>query len=222
MRAMILAAGRGERMRDLTANSPKALLRVAGRYLIEYAISNIKLAGINEIVINVSYQGDQIKSALGDGAQYGVNIFYSEEPERLETGGGIFQALSLLGNEPFLVISSDIITDYPLHQLPKNPEGLAHLVMVANPAYHPHGDYALNQYKLDLHANPKLTFGNIGIYRPELFAECKPGYFRLANLLNPAIEAGQVTGEQYQGAWCNIGTPADLEEINKRSIELSL
>lgn len=218
-RAMILAAGRGERMRDLTANSPKALLRVAGRYLIEYAISSIKLAGIHEIVINVSYCGDQIKSALGNGAQYGVNIFYSEEAERLETGGGIFQALSLLGNEPFLVISSDIITDYPLQQLPNNPEGLAHLIMVTNPPYHPLGDYGLNQRKLDLHSNPKLTFGNIGIYRPELFADCEPGHFRLANLLNPAIAAGKITGEQYQGAWYNIGTPKDLEEINKRAID---
>src|SRR5262245_47836758 len=138
-KAMILAAGRGERMGELTSLQPKPLLRVAGHYLIEYAIANIKRAGISDIVINVSYRADQIKSALGDGKRYGVNIVYSEEKERLETGGGIFQALPLLGNEPFLVYSCDIITNYPLNLLPHQPNGLAHLIMVTNPVYHPHG-----------------------------------------------------------------------------------
>lgn len=213
-RAMILAAGRGERMGELTVHTPKPLLRAAGRYLIEYAILNLKQAGIQEIVINVSYHAEQIKSALGDGSQYGVNIFYSEEAERLETGGGIFQALSLLGDEPFLVVSGDVITDYPLQQLSSNPQGLAHLVMVPNPDYHPQGDYGLQDGHLVLQAKAKLTFGNIGVYQPALFANCKPGHFRLASLLNPAIEAGLVTGELYQGAWHNVGTPADLGLIS--------
>jgi len=209
-RAMILAAGRGERMGELTAQTPKPLLRAGGRYLIDYAIQNLKQAGIKEIVINISYRAEQIKSALGDGSHYGVNIFYSEEAERLETGGGIFQALPLLGDEPFLVVSGDIITDFPLQQLPQHLDGLAHLVMVPNPAWHPHGDFGLHEGRLVLPADAKFTFGNIGVYHPALFANCQPGHFRLASLLNPAIEAGQVTGELYQGKWHNVGTPADL------------
>ena len=137
MRAMIFAAGRGERMRKLTELLPKPLLHVAGHYLIEYAICNLKRAGIREIVINVSYRGEQIKDALGNGERYGVNIVYSEEKERLETGGGIVQALPLLGDEPFVVMSSDIITDFPLQNLLHYSNSLAHLIMVPNPPYHP-------------------------------------------------------------------------------------
>lgn len=215
--AMILAAGRGERMGDLTAKHPKPLLKVHGHFLIEYAISSLKQAGIREIVINVSYRGDQIMSALGDGEKYGVNIIYSVEEERLETGGGIFQALPLLGDEPFIVVSSDIITDYPLSNLPAHPDGLAHLIMVSNPPYHLDGDYGLRDGKIDLNVSPMLTYSNIGIYRPELFSRCEAGHFRLNTILNPAISAGQVTGEHYQGAWYNIGTPEDLKEINERA-----
>ncbi|VVC75056.1 D-glycero-alpha-D-manno-heptose 1-phosphate guanylyltransferase [Aquicella siphonis] len=214
-KAMILAAGRGERMGLLTARTPKPLLRVGGRFLIEYAISGIRQAGINEIIINISYQGHLIKNALGDGAQYGVKIIYSEEAERLETGGGIFQALPYLGKEPFLVVSSDVVTDFPLSALPPQPEGLAHLVMVANPFYHPEGDFGLHEGKIDLHTGPALTFANIGIYRPELFAGCSAGHFRLAAVLKPAIMAGKVTGEYYQGAWHNIGTPDDLAQLEE-------
>ncbi|MBX3708170.1 MAG: nucleotidyltransferase family protein [Gammaproteobacteria bacterium] len=214
-RAMILAAGRGERMGDLTARVPKPLLRVAGHYLIEYAIFSLKRAGIDEIVINVSYLGEQIKNALGDGAQYGVKIFYSEEPKRLETGGGIFQALPLLGKEPFLVISSDVMTDYPLERLLQAPDGVAHLVMVPNPIYHPKGDYGLRGDRIDINAGPTRTFANIGVYKPELFADCKAGHFRLTNVLNPAIVAGRVTGELYQGQWYNVGTSNDLAEVNR-------
>lgn len=212
-RAMILAAGRGERMGALTATLPKPLIKVDGHYLIEYAIAAIRQAGIHEIVINVSWHADQIKSALGCGSHYGVKIHYSEEAERLETGGGIFQALPLLGTQPFLVMSSDIITDYPLRELSEQPQGLAHLVMVTNPVYNLAGDFGLNHGRIDTHVSQTLTFGNIGVYRPELFANCSAGYFRLTNVLNPAIAAGQVTGEHYQGWWHNIGTPADIEEV---------
>lgn len=219
MRAMIFAAGRGERMRKLTELLPKPLLHVAGHYLIEYAICNLKRAGIREIVINVSYRGEQIKDALGNGERYGVNIVYSEEKERLETGGGIVQALPLLGDEPFVVMSSDIITDFPLQNLLHYSNSLAHLIMVPNPPYHPDGDFGLCGDKIDMEETPTLTFGNIGLYQPALFTGCEPGHFRLTKLLLPAIAAGKVTGELYHGLWYNIGTPEDLEEINLRARE---
>ena len=215
MRAMILAAGRGKRMGTLTEDTPKPLLRVQGNYLIEYMIRHLASANIKEMVINVFYHAEQIKSALGDGSRYGVNIIYSEEKECLETGGGVFKALPHLGSNPFLVVSSDIITDYPLQNLPQEPAGLAHLVMVTNPSYHPKGDFGLKEGRLDLHSEPLLTFGNICVFKPELFADCTQGHFRLTKLLLPAISAGKMTGEHYQGLWYNIGTPEDLAEVNK-------
>ena len=221
MRAMILAAGRGERMGHLTQHTPKPLLLVAGKYLIEYAILSLKKAGIQEIIINVSYLGEQIKTALGTGKRYGVSICYSEEKERLETGGGILQALPWLGNGPFLVMSSDIITAYPLKQLQLYAlKGLAHLVMVNNPIYNKQGDFGLQQDNIVIDGMPLLTFGSIGVYRPELFDGHKAGYFRLASeVLLPAINKGLVTGELYQGTWYNIGTPRDLDDINQRARE---
>jgi MurNAc alpha-1-phosphate uridylyltransferase len=216
MRAMILAAGRGKRMRDLTIETPKPLLRVGGRYLIEYAILHIKQAGISEIVINVSYQAEQIKAALGDGARYGVAIHFSEEKEPLETGGGIVQALSLLDDKPFLVHSCDIISAFPLVSLPKEPIGLGHVVMVDNPEYHLEGDFGLREGVVDLEAQPTLTFANISVFRPAFFADCEPEYFRLTQLLMPAISKGQVTGEYYRGSWFNIGTPEALDDVNRR------
>lgn len=210
MRAMILAAGRGERMGELTKNTPKPLLRAKGKYLIEYSIDSLKQAGIREIVINISYRADQIKAALGNGEKYGVKIFYSEEEERLETGGGICKALPLLGHQPFIVMSSDIITDYPLNQFPENPHSLAHLMMVTNPHFHPNGDFGLTGGRIDLAAKPTLTFASVGVYKPDLFNGCEPGFFRLTKLLLPAIENGCVTGEHYEGKWHNIGTPHDL------------
>jgi MurNAc alpha-1-phosphate uridylyltransferase len=211
MRAMILAAGRGERMQHLTANVPKALLRLHGRYLIEYSILSLRKAGIHDIVINVSYQAEQIKSIVGSGSQYDVSIVYSDEVEALETGGGIFQALPLLGNNPFIVLSCDVVSDYALQNLPKNPEKLAHLVLVDNPDFHPAGDFCLMGNKIYLGADQTYTFGNIGVYRPELFAGCQPGKFRLGELLKRAIQNAQVTGECHKGFWQNFGTPAQLE-----------
>lgn len=219
MRGMILAAGRGQRMGKLTTQKPKPLLKVAGKYLIEYVIEAFVRAGINEIVINISYYASQIKAALGDGKQYGVTIFYSEEAQRLETGGGILQALPLLGKEPFLVMSSDIISDYPLKNLPENPEGLAHLVMVDNPLFHPLGDFGLRAGYADMDAQPRLTFANIGVYRPELFSGCHKVQFRLNELLFPAIQNKLITAEHYQKTWYNIGTPAQLKECEMRARE---
>lgn len=207
---MILAAGRGERMKALTQHTPKSLLRVQGSYLIEFAIDALKRAGILDIVINISYLGEQIKQVLGDGKQYGVSIIYSEEVERLETGGGILKALPLLGEKPFVVMSSDIITDYPLHQLPKQLAGLGHLVMVDNPLFHPKGDFGLYEGYLTLDHQPALTYANIAVLHPHLFAGCASRYFRLVELLVPAIKKRQLTGEYYQGKWHNIGEPADL------------
>ncbi|OGT41021.1 MAG: mannose-1-phosphate guanylyltransferase [Gammaproteobacteria bacterium RIFCSPHIGHO2_12_FULL_37_34] len=214
MRAMILAAGRGKRMGTLTDHVPKPLLRIGEHYLIEHIIASLVQAHIREIIINVAYRGNQIKEALGNGERYGVSIIYSEEKECLETGGGIFQALPLLGHQPFLVISSDIITDYPLERLHRMPSKLAHLVLVDNPPYHARGDFGLLGSHVDVQATPIFTFGNIGMYRPELFACHQPGYFQLADVLLPAIHNGQITGEHYRGTWYNIGTQKDLEEMN--------
>jgi N-acetyl-alpha-D-muramate 1-phosphate uridylyltransferase len=212
MRAMILAAGRGERMGDLTKEVPKPLLKVKGQYLIEYALQTLIKAGIQDVVINICYRGEQIKQALGNGARYGINIIYSEEQQALETGGGIFQALPLLGPKPFLVLSSDIISDYPISQLPNQPTGLAHLVLIDNPSFHPIGDFSLNGDKVSLGQSATYTFANIGIYKPELFKDCQPGRFRLGDLLKKEIQNQQITGEYYQGLWHNIGT---LTELNK-------
>lgn len=222
MRAMILAAGRGDRMGTLTANTPKPLLRVAGKYLIEHAIDRLRQANIDEIVINVSYHAVQLKAALGDGQKYGISLVYSEEKERLETGGGILQALPLLGPDPFLVISGDIITDFPLQKLTFASLTLAHLVLVDNPSYHPQGDFGLREGKIDLLSTPKFTFANIGIYHPQLFTGFSHGHFRLSEVLFPAIKKDQISGELFRGTWYNIGTPQDIAEINRlKSVEIS-
>lgn len=219
MRAMILAAGRGERMGELTSVTPKPLLRVGPHTLIEYVIANVKRAGIREIVINVSYHAEQIKTALGSGERYGVTFLYSDEKERLEVGGGIIQALPLLGDQPFIVVSGDVVTDYPLANLPHEPEGLAHLVMVDNPPFHPRGDFGLREGRADLTALPRFNFGNIGVYRPESFSHCEPGHVKWRDVMFPLIEKKQVTGEYYQGAWYNVGTAADLDQLNQRALE---
>lgn len=214
-RAMILAAGRGERMGILTETTPKPLLRIGRHYLIEHVIYRIKEAGIQEIIINISYLGEQIKEVLGDGSRYGVSLHYSFEAERLETGGGIAKALPFFGDDPFLVVSGDVITDYPLAQLAHQPQGWAHLVMVDNPDYHAEGDFVLHENKLSLTGTNKLTFANIGVYRKELFTKQAYPYFKLTQVLNPAITAGLVTGERYQGRWFNVGTPADLKQAEE-------
>jgi MurNAc alpha-1-phosphate uridylyltransferase len=215
MRGMILAAGRGERMGTLTSEIPKPLIRVAGFHLIEYSILALAKIGIKDIVINVCYRGEQIKNAVGNGSKYNVKIHYSEESEALETGGGVYQALPLLGSEPFIVLSSDVISSFPLHLLPKEPEGLAHLVLVSNPEYHPKGDFCLAGKKIYCGQDSTLTFSNIGVYRPELFAQSKPGKFRLGSLLREAILQDKVTGEHFEGIWYNLGTPNDLGKISE-------
>lgn len=210
MRGMILAAGRGTRMQSLTINTPKPLLRLHGRYLIEYSINALHAAGIHEIVINVSYHAEQIKQAIGQGERYGVTIHYSDEAEPLETGGGILQALPQLGSEPFVVLSSDVISDYSLQTLPKKLNKLAHLVLVDNPIYHPTGDFGLQDQQVVCDGADKLTFANIGIYHPALFNDYQPGKFRLGDVLKKAAKDQQVTGEYFQGLWHNLGQADDL------------
>ncbi len=215
MKAMILAAGRGERMRPLTDRTPKPLLTVGGKPLIQYHLEALARAGVRDIVINHAHLGAQIEQALGDGSRFGVLIHYSPEPEgALETGGGIFQALPLLGPAPFLVVNGDIWTDYPFERLPERPQGLAHLVLVGNPPHHPQGDFALHDGQVLEDGGHRLTFSGIGVYVPALFAGCEPGRFPLAPLLRRAMAGGQVGGEHYRGRWVDVGTPGRLAELD--------
>jgi N-acetyl-alpha-D-muramate 1-phosphate uridylyltransferase len=217
MRAIILAAGRGERMRPLTDTVPKPLLSVAGQPLIVYHLRALARAGVHDIVINLSWLGERLRSFLGHGTAYGVNIAYSDEgAEALETAGGIFKALPLLGAEPFLVVNGDIWTDYRFAALALAPEALAHLVLVSNPEHHPQGDFGLQQGRVLEQAERRYTYSGIGIYRPEFFAGCKPGKFPLLPLLKRAIAAEKLYGEHYSGAWCDVGTPQRLQALDIR------
>jgi MurNAc alpha-1-phosphate uridylyltransferase len=215
MKAMILAAGRGERMRPLTDQTPKPLLQVGGKALIEYHIESLAAAGIQEIVINHAWLGDQIESALGNGDRFGVSLSYSAEGNALETAGGIIRALPLLG-DVFIALNADIWTDYPLGELPDSPEGLAHLVMVDNPPHHPQGDFVLQNGHLNIDPGTRLTFSGIGVYRAELFAGLADGVRPLGPLLCEAMQAGKVSGEHYHGQWMDVGTPQRLDELDRQ------
>lgn len=216
MKAMILAAGRGTRMGELSRELPKPLLPVAGKPLIAHTLTALAKANIREIVINISYLGEIIQETLGDGKKYGVNIQYSVEPTALETGGGIYQALPLLGRGPFIVVSGDIWTDYPWQQLPTRLSHLAHLVMVDNPSFHSEGDFFLTKdNKIHLEGSPKLTYASMGVLHPDLFKHCQPGIFRLTDVLLPAISQGEISGEHFNGDWMNVGTPEEWECLNQ-------
>lgn len=217
MKVMILAAGRGERMRPLTDTTPKPLLEVGGRALIEHHLTALARAGFRDVVVNVGHLGERIEAALGDGRRYGVEIRYSREDEViLDTGGGIFNALPLLGEAPFLVVNGDVYCDYPYARLPAAPAGLAHLVLVPNPPQHPRGDFALDGTRVLSEGAPRLTFSGIGVYRPALFDGCEPGVFPLAPLLRRAMAAGAVSGECYRGEWWDVGTPERLAALDAR------
>ncbi len=217
MKAMILAAGRGERMRPLTDRMPKPLLEVAGKPLIQYHIEALRDAGFRELVINHAHLGVQLVEHLGSGAQLGVRISYSAEPEgALETGGGIKRALALLGEQPFLVVNGDIWTDYPYQQLHRAPGGLAHLVLVDNPQHNHDGDFQLEGGKVTSEGKQKLTFSGIGLYRPGLFAATPDGAFPLAPVLRAAMQDGRVSGEYYPGQWMDIGSPQRLSELDRK------
>lgn len=217
MKAMILAAGRGERMRPLTDTTPKPLLRAGERALIEYHIDALVAAGLTEIVINHAWLGAQIEAALGGGTRYGARIVYSPEGEQaLETGGGIVNALPLLGSEPFVVINGDIYTEYPFAALKRQPTAQAHIVLIPNPPHHPKGDFALTGGRVLNGGEQMFTFSGISVYRPQFFAGCRNGIFPLAQLLRRAADAGELTGELYEGLWMDIGTPARLQELHDR------
>lgn len=231
MKAMLLAAGRGERMRPLTDSTPKPLLKVRGRPLIVWHILNLVKAGITEIVINHAYLGQQIEDTLGDGSQFGASINYSRETEALETAGGIATALPLLGDEPFVLVSADIyIPHFDFREclntlededpwgnpLPEDERDLAWLYMVKNPDFHPQGDFALNLMGLSNEGEPRYTFANIGVYRPEMFRRIPAGsYAKLGPLLRELIDQGRIGGELYRGDWHNVGTPEQLARLNQ-------
>jgi MurNAc alpha-1-phosphate uridylyltransferase len=222
MKAMILAAGFGNRMRPLTDEKPKPLLRVGGRTLIEHQIERLRDAGFRDLVINTAWLGEQIEQTLGDGAGLGVRIQYSREGQPLETAGGIVEALPLLGDEPFVVVNGDIFTDYDPARLQRAPEGLAHLVLVDNPEHNVRGDFGLDENgRIDENVPTRLTFAGIGIYRPELFAGLEAGERKLAPLLHHAAARGEVTGERHTGAWLDIGTPERLEQLDQQLRGLS-
>lgn len=216
MKAMILAAGRGERMRPLTDSSPKPLLLANGKPIIQYTIEQLVTAGFTEIVINIAHLGQQIMSSLGTGHQFGASIVYSDEGESgLETAGGIINALPLLGQEPFLVVNGDIANNFDFSGLHNKKIDLAHLVLIPNPRHHPEGDFHLSSNGLlAAQGFPTLTFSGIGLYHPELFDNTTPGKIKLAPLLRQAMSKNRISGEEFKGFWMDIGTPQRLKDLN--------
>jgi MurNAc alpha-1-phosphate uridylyltransferase len=218
---MVLAAGRGERMRPLTDREPKPLLRVGGKRLIEYHLERLASGGFRDVVINTAWLGDMIESALGGGERYGLSITYSHErPEALETGGGIFHALPLLGSAPFLLVNGDVWTDIDFGALRRAPPpgSLAHLVLVPNPPQHMRGDFLLEDGFVGEGEGLRHTYSGIGIYTPDFFAGSIPGKFPLLPLLKRAIAQRALTGELHDGEWYDIGT---IERLNALDARLS-
>ncbi|MDX2426070.1 MAG: nucleotidyltransferase family protein [Cycloclasticus sp.] len=214
MKVMILAAGRGERMRQLTDNCPKPLLKIAGRSIIEHLILALKKQGFDEFVINIAYLGQQIKRALGSGEQWGVQIEYSDEGgAALETGGGIFKALPLLGNQHFLVVNADVWTDFPYNSLMTKTDNKTHLVLINNPPHHPDGDFSLNGGLVVSPGDKTFTYSGIGVFHPAIFAQEKPGAFPLAPIIRRCISKAEVNGELYEGEWVDVGTPERLAHL---------
>jgi N-acetyl-alpha-D-muramate 1-phosphate uridylyltransferase len=215
---MLLAAGRGERLRPITDTVPKPLVEVAGKPLIVYHLEALARAGVRDVVINLSWLGDRIRAALGDGAAHGVRIAYSEEgPVALETGGGIHRALPLLGPEPFLVVNSDVWTDMDFSRVLTLEEGAhARLLLAPNPPHHPRGDFGLETDFVVERESDRFTYTGIGVYRPELFEGCPPGKFPLLPLLQRAIAARRLRGEVYRGEWLDIGSPDRLAWLDAR------
>jgi len=218
MKAFILAAGRGERMRPLTDSTPKPLLTVGDEPLIVHTINNLVRAGVTDLVINLAWLGEQIEQSLGDGGRFGAAIRYSREENALETAGGIVHALPLLGDSPFLLVNGDIWTDYDFSSLAnRSLDGmLAHLVMVDNPGHHPRGDFVLQGNRLVEADGERLTYSGIGLYSPKMFSALPPGKRPLAPLLKKAISNSQLGGEKYVGEWLDIGSPERLQQLNQQ------
>ena len=217
MKAMLLAAGRGERMRPITDSTPKPLVRVGGRPLIAWHLAALARAGIREVVINLSWLGAQVRATLGDGRDYGVAITYSDEgPVPLETGGGIFTAVPLLGPGPFLVVNADIWTDIDFAAVALEAHAHARLLLIPNPPHHPRGDFGLEGDLVVTRDTDRYTYSGVGVYRPEFFGGCTAGRFPLLPLLNRAIADGLVRGEVHRGEWCDVGTVERLASLDAR------
>lgn len=218
---MVLAAGRGERLRPLSDQLPKPLIEVGGQTLIARHLRRLSAAGVSRAVINLGWLGERIERQLGDGSDFGLEIAYSREGwPALETGGGVLRALPLLGGKPFVLVSADIWTDYPFERLVERARSLptgdhAHLVLVDNPVFHPQGDFSLDGDRVRNRPGD-FTFANLSVVRPELLAACRPGAFSLAPLWRRAAEAGRVGGEIYRGRWWNVGTAAQLQALEER------
>lgn len=218
MRAMILAAGLGTRLRPLTLHTPKPLLAVGGKPLIVWHIEALKRAGIVDIVINTAWLGQKLVDALGDGSSFGVQIHWSHEDEPLETAGGIQKALPILGNQPFLLVNGDIWTRFDFTPLVEHglEQDQAHLVLVSNPPQHPYGDFMLDNGRVYSEGNDKLTFAGISLLSPRLFADLPAGKAPLAPILRQAMAEGRVSGEQLAGHWVDVGTPERLAELDQQ------
>ena len=227
MKALVFAAGLGERMRPLTDHTPKPLLQAGGKPLIAWHLEKLAAVGVTEVVVNTSWLADRFPAALGDGSRWGLRLHYSHEGAvPLETGGGMLHALPLLGDAPFIAVNGDIWTDYDFARLPRQPRGDAHLVLVDNPAHHPQGDFAPGaDGLLSSDGATKLTFSGIGVYRPRFLTDWRaaigdvpgadetPPRFRLAPLLRAAMDRGAVSGEHHAGRWTDVGTPQRLQEL---------
>jgi MurNAc alpha-1-phosphate uridylyltransferase len=223
MKAMVLAAGRGERLRPITDTLPKPLVRVAGKPLIVYHLEALARAAVRDVVINLSWLPDKLRTALRDGSEYGVRITYIDEgPVALETGGGIFNAIQLLGPGPFLVVNGDTFTDIDFGAVLARADAdtrsgaLARLVLVPNPTQHPQGDFGLEGEQVVERLTGRLTYSGVGVYRPEFFEGCSGGKFPLLPLLKRAIAAGRLRGQLHEGEWCDVGTPQRLAELDER------
>jgi MurNAc alpha-1-phosphate uridylyltransferase len=211
---MILAAGRGERLRPLTDDIPKALVEVGGESLLERHLRSVRNAGISTVVINLGWLGERIVERVGSGAHYGLEVIYSPEGDNiLETGGGIHKALPMLGSAPFLVVNADIVTDMPVPDVELAGATLGHLVLVPTPHYRDHGDFGLRDGLIYNDDAAKFTFSGVAIYRPELFDGCEAGRFPLAPMLREAADARQLSGSVYEGLWADIGTPERLAAL---------
>ncbi len=216
MIAMLLAAGKGERLQPITSNTPKPLVEVRGRPLIDYHLERLAKASVATVVINLGWLGEQIMQYVGCGKRYGLRVVYSPEGDDiLETGGGVHRALPMLGDEPFIVINADIFTDMPLPDITLSDAESGHLVLVPKPAFRPQGDFDLLDGKVRNAAAPKLTYAGFAVYRPEFFAGCEAGRFSVVPLMREAADEGRLGGSIYAGVWQDVGTPERLAALNE-------